>query len=197
MKSTVYFDLETGGLSEQQPNIQIAAVAVRDDREIESFERKIQFDEAICDAKALELNSYDSDVWAREAVLEAVALADFVDFLRRNADLELISKRGRPYTVASLGGHNVVSFDIPRLRTMAGTSFLPACWWYPLDTYHRAIWFFHEMDLPKPENFKLSTLADYFGIPTDDAHDALADVRMCAAVATRMESAVRGDARNA
>ena len=185
--TTVYFDLETGGIEAHQPNIQIAAIALRDGVEIAAFEHKIRFDDSVADPEALAINHYDAAVWANEAVTAETAVRAFSRFCRDHADLELLSKRtGRPYSVARLAGHNIVSFDIPRLRRMfeeSTDSYLPACWWYPLDTYQRAIWHFAERDIPTPENYKLSTLAAHFGLDAEGAHDALADVRLSAGVA--------------
>ena len=185
--TTVYFDLETGGIEAHQPNIQIAAIAVRDGVEVAAFEHKIRFDDSVADPEALAINHYDAAVWADQAVTSETAVRAFSRFCRDHADLELLSKRtGRPYSVARLAGHNIVSFDIPRLRRMfdeSTDSYLPACWWYPLDTYQRAIWHFAERDIPTPENYKLSTLAAHFGLDAEGAHDALADVRLSAGVA--------------
>lgn len=168
-------------------NIQIAAIAVRDGRELDAFERKIRFDESRADPEALAMNHYDPTVWKAEAVAVDSAVQAFSDFCRDHADLELISKRtGRPYNVARLAGHNVVSFDIPRLRRMfdaSGDGYIPACWWYPLDTYQRAIWYFAENGLPAPQNYQLPTLAAHFGLDPQGAHDALADVRLAAGIA--------------
>ena len=185
--TTVYFDLETGGIEERHPNIQIAAIAVRDGKETDAIEHKIHFDEAAADPEALVINHYDAAVWAAQAVTLDTAVRAFSGFCREHADLELISQRtGRPYSVARLAGHNVVSFDIPRLRRMfdaTGDGYIPACWWYPLDTYQRAIWYFAERDVPAPENYRLPTLAAHFGLDAAGAHDALADVRLAAGIA--------------
>lgn len=180
--TTIFFDLETGGVEDAHPNIQIAAVAVRDWKEVEAFERKIQFNPVLCDPAALQLNGYAPSKWA-QAVTEPDAFRAFDAFCARHGDLELVSARtGRPYTVARLAGHNVTSFDIPRLRSAmarAGVKFMRACWFYPLDTYQRAVWHFAEREMPTPENFQLQTLARHFGIPAQGAeHEALADVRL-------------------
>jgi len=39
------------------------------------------------------------------------------------------------------------------------------------------------------ENFKLTTVAAHFNIPTDGAHGALADARLCAAVYRALQEA--------
>lgn len=189
--TTVFFDFETGGTEPQHPNIQLAAIAVRDWKEVAFFERKIKFDPAACDPSALLINHYSAAKWV-DAVEEAEAASAFVDFLQSHADMQLISKKGNPYNVARLAGHNICSFDMPRLRSMMDKAldgtFWPGCWWYPLDTLQLAIWHFTRNRLPFPKNFQLSTLASHFGVtPLEgEAHDALVDVRMCAKIAERI-----------
>ena len=89
----VYFDLETGGLGENHPDIQIAAIATEAFTEIEAFEAKIQFQEELADREALRLNSYDPAVWKKEAKPEPVVVDEFSAFLRRHSTVEMISKR--------------------------------------------------------------------------------------------------------
>lgn len=190
MNSTVvWFDLETVGTEPHHPNIQLAAVAMRDGAEVGAFEAKIAFDRDKCDAEALRINHFaeTADQWA-EASPEATVLRDFARFLARHSDTTMVSPRtGNSYSVALLGGHNVTTFDIPRLRAAydrAGIRYWPGCWWYPLDTYGRALWHFNERGLALPKNFQLQTLAAHFKIPAQGAaHEALADVRLCARLA--------------
>lgn len=186
--TTIFFDLETGGVEDHHPNIQVAAVAVREDwSEAGVLERKIDFEPAACDPEALRLNGYRPEDWVT-AVTERQAMLEFDAFCRRHGDLSLVSKRtGNPYTMARLAGHNVAAFDIPRIRRAmdrAGVKFMRGCWWYPLDTYQRALWHFTERGLQQPEDFKLQSLAAHFGIEAQGAaHEALADVRLCARIA--------------
>jgi DNA polymerase III alpha subunit (gram-positive type) len=181
--TTVFFDLETDSLRDDCQIIQLSAAAVDGDwKELETFNMKVQFDEFKADPLALELNHYDSDVWLREAKLQSFARDKFSVFLGRHKSIQMVSKRtGKPYSVAQLAGHNVERFDMPRLKAMFGEAFLPA---HPiaLDTLQLAKWFFYGMPLV-PEDFRLTTLATWFGISTSGAHDALADVRLSAAVA--------------
>lgn len=184
--TTVFFDFETGGVEPARPNIQLAAVAVRDWREIEAFEVKIAFNVADCDPDALRIVGYTPERWVN-AESEAAAAVRFREFLQRHADLRLVSKGGKPYTTARLAGHNAATFDCPRLRSMmdrhlAG-AFWPGCWWYPLDTYQRAIWYCVENGLEQPKSFQLQDLAAHFGLPVASAHEALSDVRTCVALA--------------
>ena len=187
--AAIVFDLETGGLEPHHAITQIAAIAVDASwQEVETFERKVQFDVGKADPEALRLNSYEPEAWASEAIPEREAAEAFAAFCRKHATLELISRAGNPYTVARLAGHNVVAFDVPRVRAMmqrCGDVFWPACWWYPLDTYQGAIWHFHGRE-DAPENYRLPTLARAFGIDASNAHDALADTRIVVRLAAHL-----------
>lgn len=195
--TTIYFDLETGGVEDYHPNIQLAAVAVGPDwRELGVLERKIAFEPSRCDPEALRINGYKPEAWVG-ALTERQAMIDFDGFCKEHGDLTLVSKRtGRPYLMARLAGHNVCSFDIPRVRAAmdrAGVKFMRGCWWYPLDTYQRALWHFTERGLPQPEDFKLQSLAHHFGIEAQGAaHEALADVRLSVRIARAIIEAGAG-----
>lgn len=177
----LYTDLETGGTLPQHPTIQIAAVAVRDGVEVAHFNQRISFRVEDCDPAALALNHYDPAQWT-DAVPGAVAAARFAAWLRPYAEVSKTSKAGNPYSVARLAGYNIVGFDGPRLRMLFGTQFFP-CEYLMRDVLQLVIWHFDRVGGARPENYKLATVAAHFGIPTDGAHDALADARMCAAVA--------------
>lgn len=174
----VFFDLETGGVEDHHPNIQIAAIAVdRKWNELSSFEQKISFDEAAADPEALRINSYEPELW-RTARPEGVVMQEFCRWLEGFRSVEKVSARtGRPYRVARLAGHNVARFDHPRLLTACQKNdlFLPACF-YVLDTFQLAAWYFDGLD-EWPENLRLGTLCGHFGIQTAELHDAMADVR--------------------
>lgn len=80
----VYFDMETAGLADSAPDIQLAAVAIDEEgeegwREIEAFEVKIRFDEAQAEEGALASNCYNATEWA----LKAVEPKEAVDRFRR------------------------------------------------------------------------------------------------------------------
>lgn len=178
----IFIDTETAGLGDSDPTIQIAAIVTRDWQEVESFERKIVFDpKRVFDPEALiEINGFAPDVWAAEALPADEALRDFVGFFEKHKDLELTGKTGGSYKVARVAGHNITGFDIPRINRGVKhfAMFWSAQWWYPLDTYQRAIWHFAELGLEPPANYRLVTLARHFGIDTSGAHDALADCRL-------------------
>lgn len=176
---TVYFDTETEGLNPaKNVIIQIAAVAVDEDyQELASFGRLLRFDASKAEPEALEINSYDPERWAREAIDPHQAFAEFDRFLRDFADVEMVSKKGNPFKVVQLAGHNIATFDMPFLQ--AGFKefkmFLPASF-LGLDTLQLALWW-RSFKRPTIENLKLGTLAKHFGIPLEGAHDAMADVR--------------------
>lgn len=177
----VFFDTETGGLEPSHPMIQIAAVATENFVEVAAFEAKIRFDGKDADPEALKLNSYDAEIWKREAQPESLVVEDFAAFLREHSHCEMVSKRtGRPYSVARLGGHNAATFDAPRLQATyrQHNAFLPA---HPqvMDTLQLALWFTGG----SLGSYKLADLCADYGIESAGAHDALADVRMCAQLA--------------
>lgn len=185
----VYFDLETGGVLDTHPDIQLAAIAIDENTwaELETFEAKIAFDAATADPEALALNHYTPEAWAGAATVSLVS-RKFASFLERYRCLTMVSKRsGKPYSVAKLVGHNAATFDGPRLKRMFEKvgSFLPAdprvrC------TCQRAFWWFDERGLA-PRDFKLGTLCEYFAIPVHQTHDALADVRLTIALSRAMD----------
>jgi hypothetical protein len=189
--TVIYFDLETAGVEDYRPDIQIAAVAVDSNwNELASIEMKLQFDAALADPEALKINHYDAAAWRAEAVRPAVAINRFANFLEPFKELPRISKRPpyRRYNVAQLAGHNAATFDGPRLKawyTKAGL-FLGAD---PrvLDTMQLAMWWFHQRG-EEPENYKLGTLCNHFGIPVgEEAHDALADTRLTVQLARAIQ----------
>lgn len=190
MATIVYFDFETGGLTPAHPDIQLAAVAVDQTGVIvASLERKIQFDPATADPEALRMNSYDPEVWEREAKPEEMVVTEFAGFLKRFSDVEMISKRtGRPYKVARLAGYNAATFDGPRLQAMFQRygAFLPA---HPqvMCVLNLALWAFHGKS-DRPKSMKLGDVCEFFGIPID-AHDALHDVRATVALVDKLRAA--------
>jgi DNA polymerase III epsilon subunit-like protein len=177
--TTVYFDLETGGVNDE-PTIQLAAVAVSEDwRELGYFEHKIKFDPEACNPEALKLNGYSAEAW-KDAIVPAGVAMRFSAWLKPHSTVEMISKRtGAPYNVARLAGYNALTFDLPRLRAMYGQNFFP-CSYHVRDVLQRAMFWFdeHPDAQPKPKDLKLSTLCEYFEIPSEGAHEALTDVRM-------------------
>ena len=183
--TTVFFDLETGGLKSNSPIIQIGAIAVNKLRVEEEFEVKLKFDMQYCDPKALEINNYTAEAW-KEAVSEAKALHLFSAMLRRHSCVDKVSKRNKAYRVARLAGHNIARFDCPIIRAAYERldEFMPADLFRPLDTLHLAWWKFAEEPPDKqPPRFTLTALCQYYNIgklgntPLAEAklHDAVSD----------------------
>lgn len=185
----VYFDLETGGLNpERHPIIQIGAVVMNDrGGELDCFQEKIQFSEHDCDPEALLMNHYSREVWEKTALPPLRARNKFSAFLKAHASVSYVSKRtGRPFEVAQLAAYNA-NFDIAYLRKFFADSFMPAAM-IPLDVMQFAAWYF-KTSPAKIENLKLATVAKFFDINLDGAHDALADARATAKVAGHLQSA--------
>ena len=192
---SIYADLETDSVREDCQIIQLSAIAVNDetDAEIGAFERKVRFDERKADPEALKLNHYDPEVWQREAIDPVRVAIDFSKWAKPFSTLEMISKNSaRPYVVGRLVGHNITTFDLPRLKRLYGTNFFPFSY-QARDTLQLAMWYFYlHPELPaRPASLKLTVLAEYFGISTDGAHDALTDVRLSHAVAMAIRKAER------
>lgn len=177
----VLFDLETGGLEPSRPIIQIAAIAVdRHLSEREVFEVKIQFDESEACPDALRRIHYRRAEWKRSAVSPKKAAWAFSRFLRKHASVEVLRRDMTSFRVAQLASHNS-SFDGPFLTTWYDRLgiFLPASY-RVFCTLQRAYWHFQEHpDLVPPDDFRLATLCEYFGVPLhpNEAHEALADTR--------------------
>lgn len=176
---TVFFDFETGGVEPQHPSIEIGAVAMENGRELSAFESVISFKPSECSPEALALNHYDPARWS-DAPTAPVVAARFAAWLKPFQAVTLTSKRtGRAYTVARMAGYNV-GFDGPRLKALFGNGFMP-CELLMRDVLQVALFYFDARG-ERLENFKLTTVAQHFGIATDGAHGALADARMTAAV---------------
>lgn len=203
----VFVDTETTGLDPNDHTvIQIAAIAVDDSfRELATFERKVLFRMERATEEALEINSYDPEVWEKEAIHPEDAAKEFSRFLRPFCDVELVSKRtGNPYHVAQLAGHNA-QFDMDFLEAFykrLDNKFFPAAP-KPLDTMGYAMWRCFEQGNAEghlgdvyamrpsqyavPDGFSLGVLCEHFGIEID-AHDALSDVRATVELAKRLLS---------
>lgn len=172
----VYFDTETGGTEPKHPTIQLAAIAVDGGVELASFEQKIRFDESSCDPVALEMNHYDRLKWV-DAMPGPIVASRFAAWLRPYSTVERISRAGNPYRIALAAGYNSTAFDWPRVRELFGTQFCPIDY-LVRDVLQRVLFYCDESG-ERPPNFKLATVAEWLGIPTDGAHDALFDARLC------------------
>lgn len=189
----VVFDLETGGLDPlQHPVIQVAMIALDSQwREVDSLEVKVEFDLEAADPDALAKNSYSAEEWRLKAVSPSFARGYVTDFLKRHATLQKKGKNPphRPYTVARLCGHNAARFDGEFLAAWFKKAdlFCPAACYEVLDTLQLLRWFrLGVSDADGPESLELGMVCRWMGIPLDNAHDALADVRATAELARRL-----------
>lgn len=193
----VFFDLETGGFDPNKHAIvQIAAIAVDAQSlvELETFERKLLFPKSAATEEALEVNSYDPDVWGREAVSADEAAVDLTGFLESHATRQCVSARGRPYKTAEGCAHNGAGFDGPFLKAWYArrNQFMPM-WPVVLDTHQFALWVYRWRD-DAPENYKLGTLAKHLGVQvSEDLHDALTDVRVTIEVCRKLREVSKGN----
>lgn len=186
----VIFDLETGGLDrERHPITQLAAAVL--DTETGNvgpcYERKIQFDPATCDPEALVLNGYrDREAeWLGAPRLRDV-LMEFALWLAPYRDVKQVSRSGREYHVAQLGGHNAAAFDGPWLRAayLHSGTFFPASF-HILDTLQLALMLdIRDDTLGSP--LRLEALCERWEVPLVGAHDALADVKATALLAHKL-----------
>ena len=183
---TVFADIETGGLELHVPIIQIAAIAVDAKlNELEQFEVKVRFDETKACPDALRKIHYRRAEWKRSAVPVRKAGWSFAKFLRGHASVEMHRRDLSTFLVAQLACHNS-EFDGPFLKAWFERLgiFMPASY-RVFCTLQRAYWHFHENPhLPLPDDYRLGTLCQYFGVPLNpaDAHEALADVRATVAL---------------
>lgn len=189
----VMIDLETGGLEPKRPIIQIAAIAV-DWRlnEIDSFEVKVRFKESSACPDSLRRVHYRRAEWKRSAVTPKKAAWAFAKFLRKHASVEVLRQDLSCFCIAQLASHNS-AFDGPFLTTWYDRLgiFLPASY-RVFCTLQRAYWFFQERPhVTPPDDFRLGTLCEYFGVPLNpaDAHEALADARAALGVYRAMSEA--------
>lgn len=177
----VFVDLETGGAEPWRPIFEIAAIAVNADlNELETFEARLRFCRHMADKKVLCGSRYDTATWNRRAICADDAAEEFADFLSRHGTVDQSSRSGRVFQVAQMVAHNA-AFDSEFLSSWFNRvgRFLPASR-RMLCTMQRAIWLFHEVkSLTPPDDYKLPTLCQYFGIPfsPESAHEALFDVR--------------------
>ena len=152
----VVFDLETTGISARTDAVvEISAVKVRDGKVADEFsslvnpERPIPF-------RASAVNGITDSMVRNCPVFETV-LADFLEFTGRDP----------------LVGHNISSFDMKfisrdAMRYWGKTISNPV-----IDTLPLA-----RKVLPQLSHYKLTDLAEYYGISPEGAHRALNDCRM-------------------
>lgn len=186
----VFVDLEIAKVRQRRRILQVAAIAVTQSlQELETFEAKIRIDERLIQASQIRNRHFDANLWKTEGRSEKAVAYDFGRFLTRHATADVTGSGIRPLVVAQLVAHNA-EFDGAFLRKWFERLglFLPASY-RVYCTLHRAMWLFHEDRLlTPPDDFKLRTLCQYFGVRLTalEAHDALVDVRATVELYRRM-----------
>lgn len=112
--------------------------------------------------------------------------------MERHATVQKLAKAtGRPYYLARVLAHNA-EFDC-RFTTAwfkRNKQFLSAGTFEPLCTLNLARWLTQLSPKP-PENHKLGTLCEWFGVDLTGAHDALSDVRATVKLAQCLRDLLR------
>lgn len=153
----VFFDIASTTLGFDGEIVQIGAI---DSVTGDEFEVCVDFDSDNADAKALADCGYDEERWESEGCDLDGALDGFGQFLKRHANLERMSKNGKPYRIAALGGFNVYGFDkilIERAFRKCGT-FMPGDY-RMFDVYSLALWRF-----PNLSSYTLEAICSHIGI---------------------------------
>lgn len=154
--SYIFFDIETTGYSPKiHEIIEIAAVKYIDSNIVE-FHEYVKIDSTI-PTKITQLTDISN---------KTIQDADYIDLVMPRF-LSFIED-------STLIGHNITSFDIPFLNTVCSNLGLPEITNNLIDTLPLS-----REKLPELDNHKLSTICDYYGIDTSNAHHALSDCYMC------------------
>ena len=182
----VFYDIETSGLVPNKHDIiQIAAIAFSIEsgnwHELEEFEIKLEFDLEKADPEALENNCYNKEVWEKEAMTQKRAIRVFSDFLGKHSDVKRVGKKsGKAFFCCRTAGHNIKNFDDPFVRAFFKRMdiFCPMDFMEAYDTIQLALWKFGlRMTGSAPKNYQLRTLCNKLGVPLENAHEALSDIR--------------------
>jgi len=194
-RKIVWIDTETGGLDPMKHQlIQVAAIATTFDtlEEVDRMEVKLKLELDRTTEEALKLNSFDERAWEVEAIASHQARRKFTEFLVKHATTKKMSKAGRPYYIAEIGGQNV-AFDIGFVRAWYGQEFLPADAWH--GSGHDTMYMARTLALVKGftyENLKLETLCKHFGVIAP-SHDAMDDIAATVALAREMVRIFRNE----
>lgn len=190
---TVY-DLETTRPNPVDPQIEIIqfAAATADSETLvlidgTAIDIKIKFDLEKADPESIKVNSYDPDIWAKQAIPQNEAAWKINAYFGGRKTWKRISRKGKFGTVCKLMGFNNASFDDVVLRRMLDANGIawPAASLWPtgtIDVMHMA----QSIDMLEGNAwsfYSLSDMCDRYGIDNEDAHDALADVKATLAVA--------------
>lgn len=155
----IVFDIETNGLNPRVDEIiEIAALKIADDNIICEFSKLIK--------PKLPINNFITNLTGitneqvQNAENEAIVLQEFIDFTK---DCEIFL------------GHNIDEFDMPFLNKRLEMNGLKKIVKKTIDTLKLAR---NKISYKSVKNFKLETLADYFGINNENAHRAKQDANI-------------------
>ena len=109
------------------------------------------------------------------------AIRVFSDFLRKHSDVKRTGKKsGKAFFCCRTAGHNIKNFNDPFVRAFFKRMdiFCPMDFMEGYDTIQLALWEFGLKRIGAvPENYQLGTLCNKLGVPLENAHDALSDIR--------------------
>lgn len=151
MNSYTVLDLETTGFGKNAEIIEIAAIKIRGNSIVDTFSSLVSPASPIPE-DVVHLTGITNQMVASAPNCQHV-LSDFLDFLEDDC----------------LIGHNITSFDFPILRRVCNDQLSKHLSNALIDTLYIAR---KKLDL---ENYKLVSIANYFGFDADMAHRALHD----------------------
>lgn len=188
----IVFDFETLGLNTDiHEPIQLAALAINP-RTLQPYSKNEggEFSSLmrppgdrkdwIWEQKALDVNKKNLDD-IEQAPPQEIVWKEFCSFCTK------YNPKNKPWTAPIPAGHNICGFDLWIIQRLAETYgpldkvdgrpmlFNPKC---RIDTTDASFMWFENTN--EPENLRLDTLREFFGISKEGAHDALIDVKHCA-----------------
>lgn len=189
------FDFETNSTDEQTCNpVQLAAIVI-DPRNLEIIPNSeinlfMRPDFKTNDSETVKwhgkrLNKTPEEILEMWAGYPDPAVV-WPEFLKYTRKYHIRQSRQSMHSAPIPAGSNIRRFDIPildRYHSIYGDGkdiFAPRDKIDLLDSFF--MWFENSNDL---ENYKMDTVRDYLGIPKDNAHDALQDVKDSAAIIIR------------
>jgi DNA polymerase III epsilon subunit-like protein len=187
----VVFDFETGSVNPQTCEVLQIAACVIDARRLELFPDTFNayvkpLDESKVEAEALKVNKIDLTSLRDKPTIDAV-WPTFVNFVNKYN-----KKPGNGWEAPIAAGHNIKNFDMiiaERLCNAYGFVDKRDSKWnifnkrFVIDTIDMLFpWFENNVE---PADAKLDSYRDYFGISKEGAHNALVDVKQCAAIIQR------------
>ncbi len=183
-----FFDFETGGIDVNSTEPVEIAVKLYNAYTLEPFPDG-EFS-SLCRPEKMELVSEEAlavNKIKREDIEKAPPIKlvwqELVEFVSR------FNSKKNDWCSPIPAGYNIVDFDLPILRRMNAAHGPKGDKTVLFNTYKRFdlrdtlfLWFENSK---QPENFKLDTLRDYFGISKNDSHRALKDVIDTAEISIR------------